>query len=195
MSRRKHAYFLRVARSLGACQLGRTSRRARVLHARCGRVTVLDNPRASRRSSGMLQLLQRSLSLLVVLLLAGCASEATPPPSADGLQSRLLGTWLLKKAAVPGNPSGIDLRRITFTLNNWEVEQRDPATGAIVFRHGGTYRLEGDILVSSVTFAEASTANRIGVVSNSKITVEGDSFTKVGLDNPFTETWRRISPP
>jgi hypothetical protein len=140
----------------------------------------------------MPHLLQRYFPLLVVLLFAGCATQTTPPPTSDELQARLLGTWLLEKAAVPGNPSGIGLRRMTFTTSNWEIEQRNPATGTIVFRHGGTYRLQGDIMESTVTFAEQSTANRIGVVSNSKIKVEGDIFSKVGLDNPFTETWRRV---
>lgn len=143
----------------------------------------------------MPQLLRRSISLFFVLLLAGCATDATPPSSVEGLQSRLLGTWLLETAAVPGNPSGIGLRRMTFTPGKWEIVQRNPATGAIVFRHGGTYRLNGDIMESTVTFAEKSTANRIGIASSSKIKVEGDVFAKVGLDNPFTETWRRIPSP
>jgi len=31
-------------------------------------------------------------------------------------------------------------------------------------------------------------------VSSAKIKVEGDVYTQVGLDNPFTETWRRVPP-
>lgn len=143
----------------------------------------------------MPHLLRRYLSLVIVLLSAGCATNSAPPVPVEELQSRLLGTWLLEKAAVPGNPSGIGVRRMTFTPGTWEIVQRNPATGAIVFRHGGTYRLQGDILESTVTFAESSTANRIDVVSSSKIRVNGDIFDKVGLDNPFTETWRRISSP
>lgn len=144
----------------------------------------------------MPRLLLRFLPLFVILLFAGCATVATPPAAdVEGLQSRLLGTWLLEKAQVPGNPSGIGMRRMTFTPSSWEVVQRNPSTGAIVFRHGGTYRLQGDIIESTVTFGEAGTANRIGIVSSSKIKVEGDVFTKVGLDNPFTETWRRIPSP
>lgn len=136
--------------------------------------------------------LWRTLTLLVVLLCAGCATTPTPPASSGDLQSRLLGTWVLEKAAVPGTPSGVGLRRKTFTPGNWEMEQKNPTTGAIVFRHGGTYRLTGDIIESTTTFADRSTANRIGRVSSAKIKIEGDVYTQVGLDNPFTETWRRV---
>ncbi|MCX6952675.1 MAG: hypothetical protein NTV51_11000 [Verrucomicrobia bacterium] len=139
--------------------------------------------------------LWRSLTLLVVLLCAGCATTPTPPAPSGDLQSRLLGTWVLEKAAVPGTPSGVGLRRKTFTLGNWEMEQKNPATGAIVFRHGGTYRLNGDNIESTTTFADSRTANRIGRVSSARIKIEGDVYTQVGLDNPFAETWRRVTPP
>lgn len=157
-------------------------------------VTRLDNSRGYGPPPGMPLLLRRSLALLVVLLSAGCATKPTPPAASGDLQARLLGTWVLEKAAVPGTPSGVGLRRKTFTPGHWEMEQKNPTTGAIVFRHGGTYRLQGDIIESTTTFANKSTANRIGQVSSAKIKVEGDVYTQVGLDNPFTETWRRVPP-
>jgi hypothetical protein len=138
--------------------------------------------------------LRRTLAFFIVLLCASCATTPTPPAASGELQASLLGTWVLEKAAVPGTPSGVGLRRKTFTPGNWEMVQKNPTTGAIVFRHGGTYRLSGDIIESTVTFADSSTSNRIGRVSSAKIKIEGDLYTQVGLDNPFTETWRRVPP-
>lgn len=146
--------------------------------------------------------------VLHLLALMMCAPAplalAEPPPSAtlpkrsgqarlnDSLEVKLLGSWVLEKATTPGRPSGIGTRMQTYADGRWEITQRDPKTSQIVFTHGGSYRVEGDILIKKVEFAGASTKNRIGQVSRFKIIVDKDTYTQIAVDNQFNEVWKRV---
>src|SRR3954470_10312242 len=114
---------------------------------------------------------------VLVLIVCGYASpgraaqplpEPPPPPASPGiketLESQLMGVWVLAEASTPGTPSGIGIRQKTFTLGHWEITQRDPKTGEVVFHHGGSYRLNGDILETKVEFATQQTKSYIGQV-------------------------------
>ena len=64
-------------------------------------------------------------------------------------------TWLTSCAATPGTGAATIAqaphpRRPVATFS---IVARDPKTGEIIFRHGGTYRLSGDILEQKVEFA------------------------------------------
>lgn len=145
------------------------------------------------------------LPVLALLICAGVPSAgAEPPPSSappkrsgqarlnDSLEVKLLGSWVLEKATTPGKPSGIGTRMQTYADGRWEITQRDPKTNAIVFTHGGSYRVEGDTLIKKVEFAGASTKNRIGQVSRFKIIVDKDTYTQIAVDNQFNEVWKRV---
>ena len=60
------------------------------------------------------------------------------------------------------------------------------------FHHGGNYQLDGNKMTSVVEYANESTKFRIGTTSKFEIKVEGDTYTQVGLDNPYTEVWKRV---
>jgi hypothetical protein len=124
----------------------------------------------------------------LALFLCGCATE---PPTADTAR-KLLGTWILTEAVIPGNPSGIGIRLKIFTPGHWLITQSDPKTGIVVFHHGGTYFVSGDKLVQTTEFANDSTADHIHDVHTFTIEFHGDTFREIGLDNPFIETWRRV---
>lgn len=142
---------------------------------------------------------------LLLAMVYGCASPAwaaeqhpeppaqpTSPGANDPLEARLMGVWVLAEATTPGTPSGIGIRQKIFTPGRWEIVQRDPKTGEVVFRHGGTYRLNGNILEQKVEFAGEKTKNYVGQVRKYKITVEKDTYTQIGIGNPFNEVWRRF---
>lgn len=148
-----------------------------------------------------------SARVLPLLLLLVCislpsfrAAQPEPAPSAptdspagkETLEERLQGVWVLAEASTPGNPSGIGIRQKIFTPGRWEMIQRDPKTGEVVFHHGGTYRLNGDILEQKVEFASNMTKSYIGSVRKFKIKVEKDTYTQIGLGNPFNEVWKRF---
>jgi hypothetical protein len=139
----------------------------------------------------------------VAMALLGCAAPHSvvpqrpegPPIGSDDssdLESRLMGTWILVASDVPGSPSGIGIRRRIYSPGRWEIIQTDPATGKIVFNHGGTYRIHGDEVEHTVEFAGQSTASFLHQVRRFKIKVEGDTLTQVGLGNPFNDVWRRV---
>jgi hypothetical protein len=107
------------------------------------------------------------------------------------LARELIGTWILVEAKSPGSPSGVGSRLKSFTGTHWMITQPDPKTGEVVFHHGGRYTLDGDMMAGSIDFANESTASLIGQTHKFKISVDGDTFKQTGLDNPFTETWRR----
>jgi Cu/Ag efflux protein CusF len=111
------------------------------------------------------------------------------------LNQQLVGTWRLVKQgnqSVLGTPSAQRLRFYTGT--QWNITQADAQTKRVIFHHGGTYSLNNQTgrMVSTVNYAIESGASRLNTVSNFQITVQGDTYTQVGLDNPFTETWERV---
>ena len=108
------------------------------------------------------------------------------------LAKNLVGTWTLAEAETPGSPSGVGSRLKFFTGTHWMITQPDPKTGVVVFHHGGRYTLDGDTMAGTIDFANNSTAELIGKTHKFKIKVDGDTFTQTGLDNSFTETWKRV---
>lgn len=57
--------------------------------------------------------------------------------------------------------------------------------------HGGTYTLNGDEYVENVKYATENTTDLIGEAYRFKVKVEGDTFTNIGIGNPWTEVWKR----
>jgi hypothetical protein len=104
----------------------------------------------------------------------------------------LMGEWILASSDRPGNPSGIGIRRKSFTDTTWSMVQKDPATGFVVFEHGGEYKLNGTSYTETVRHAGTSTANLIGQTFTYRVTVSGNSFSQV--DGTWNETWRRATP-
>ena len=45
---------------------------------------------------------------------------------------------------------------------HWVITQADPETGNVIYHHGGTYTLDGDKYVETITFANENTAPLIG---------------------------------
>ena len=142
------------------------------------------------------------LLILIVYCYTSLARAAQPHPqplappasraSKDTLEAQLMGIWVLAEATTPGTPSGIGIRQKIFTPGSWEMIQRDPKTGEVVFRHGGTYRLNGDILEQKVEFASEKTKSYIGQVRKFRIMIEKDTYTQIGVGNPFNEVWKRM---
>lgn len=111
-------------------------------------------------------------------------SAAQPPTS-----SPLIGEWILTSSDRPGTPSGIGVRRKSFTDTTWSMVQKDPATGVIVFAHGGDYKLDGTSYTETIRSAGNTTANLIGQTFTYRVTVSGETFTQI--DGMWNETWRR----
>jgi hypothetical protein len=145
---------------------------------------------------------QLSIMVLLGLCLAPStlANPQTIPPAivsttdnSEVLNQQLIGTWRLIKQGnqtVAHTANGQRLK--FFTGQHWNITQADPKTQKVIFHHGGTYTFKDGVVVSTVDYANESTAFRIGTVSHFKISIAGDTYTQIGLDNPYTETWQRV---
>jgi len=109
------------------------------------------------------------------------------------LAKDLIGRWVLvgtpDKVVEPPKAGG---RLKFFTGRHWVITQADPETGKVIFHHGGTYTLEGDKYAETVEYANESTADLIKNVHKFQIKVEGDTYTQIGLGNPYNEVWKRV---
>lgn len=121
------------------------------------------------------------------LSIAGAAQSSEAP-------SPLVGEWILVSSDRPGTPSGIGIRRKTFTQTTWSIVQRDPARGIVVFEHGGEYALSGVDYTEKVTYAGPTTLNLVGQTFTYRVTV-GDDDTYSQVDGMWNETWKRAPPP
>lgn len=119
--------------------------------------------------------------------------ETTPDTEEQvkSLAEQLVGTWKLTQAKTPGRPSGIGTRLKTFTGTRWSVVQPD-GSGVVVFTHGGTYAVEGDVLVTKTEYAGRSTRRMIGRTGRYRIEVTGDTMRQADAAGVFNETWTRI---
>jgi len=112
--------------------------------------------------------------------------------SSGALAKELIGTWVLVEAEA-GNPrSGIGKRLRIFTDTHWTIKQPDPKTGLVSFHHGGTYVVTGDILTQKAEEATPEAQYLVGPVKHFKISMNGDTYTQVGLDNTTLEVWKRV---
>ena len=119
--------------------------------------------------------------------------EAPLASEPSKLAKDLIGTWVL--AGTPdkvGEPPAAGGRLKFFTGKHWAITQADPNTGVVIYHHGGTYTLKDDELIETVKYANENTAYLIKEDFKFKVKVEGDTYTQVGIGNPYTEAWKRL---
>ena len=128
-------------------------------------------------------------AILAMAVAAGAGSLA-PRAQSTTDPSPLIGEWVLLASDRPGNPSGIGIRRKTYTQTTWSMVQKDPATGVIVFQHGGKYVLDGSNYTETVEYAGPSTAHLLGQEFTYRVTMGKDNtYSQVG--GTWNETWQR----
>ena len=117
------------------------------------------------------------------------ADEAKP----SQLSKDLVGTWAL--AGTPDkleDPPAKGGRLKFFTGKNWCITQYEAQSGKVVFHHGGTYTLDGDMMAETIEYANENTSFLIGKTHHFTIKVDGDTYTQLGQDNEFNEVWKRV---
>jgi hypothetical protein len=136
------------------------------------------------------------VGLLAVAILGVPASvviaedeESQVDPRHPTLPQDLIGTWELVSSKREEPPAG-EKRLKFFTGKHWCITTSDES-GNVLYHHGGTYVLKGDEYTETVTYANSNTAQLIGAKLKFKITVNGDKFIQVGIENPYTEVWKR----
>jgi len=126
-------------------------------------------------------------SRILAITAVACAVLPAQQPAKQDIAPAIQGAWSLSL------PNGA--KRIKFIADGqWTITQADPATGAVVFHHGGTYTLDGGTYIEKVEFANSSTTGLIGKEHKFELTIEGNVIHQKGIGNPWTEDWKRINP-
>ena len=131
--------------------------------------------------------------LLLTILLAGQLSAQDKKAPQSKLAKDLVGTWIL--VGTPDEIGEIPAkggRLKFFTGRHWCITHSDPEAGKVTFHHGGTYKFDGNEYTEKIEYANESTESLIKKSFKFKITVEGDTYTQIGVENPYDEVWKRL---
>src|SRR5262245_33365370 len=116
-------------------------------------------------------------------------SAATPVPSQ--LAKDMIGTWVHVGRPGQVREAPAEGGRLKFrTGKHWTLTYADP-TGLVTDHFGGTYTLNGDVYVETQDYGDERWMKDNGKSFKFKVMVEGDTMTQFGLDNPYTEVWKR----
>jgi hypothetical protein len=61
----------------------------------------------------------------------------------------------------------------------------------VIEQFGGTYTLNGNEYVETQQYGDATWMKDNGKSFKFTVKVEGDTMTQIGIDNPYTEVWKR----
>ena len=154
------------------------------------------NPPKRSRGHGLALLIATALAISTTLAVRLQAADDKKPGAEEKpsqLAKDLVGAWVLAGTPdQPADPPKSGGRIKFFAGKNWCITQADPATGKVIFHHGGTYTIDGDVLAETVEYANESTESLIKVTNKFKIKVEGDTYTQIGQGNDFNEVWKRL---
>ena len=118
--------------------------------------------------------------------------KPTPATGTSQLANQMIGTWV--HVGRPGNvrEAPAEGGRFKFrTGKHWTLVQADPPTGLVIEQFGGTYTLNGAEYVETQQYADAKWLKDNGKSFKFTVQVEGDTMTQIGVDNPYTEVWKR----
>ena len=122
------------------------------------------------------------------------AQEKTPPENpTDDVRQALLGAWVLLGAPDSEMKPESESYLKFWGERHWCISASDPRTGKIVYHHGGTYTLDGDNYEETFTFANEETQHMIGITLKFKIKIDGDIYIQEGINNKYTQKWKRLT--
>jgi hypothetical protein len=128
--------------------------------------------------------------LLVLSFSFQCADDSNNDE--PDLNQLMLGAWVRQPLPNLENQPNFDSYYKFWGLGHWCISNSDPETGHIIFHHGGTYTIDGNKYVETITFANESTQGMIGMILEYEISLDGDIFDQVGLNNSYTQKWKRL---
>ena len=137
------------------------------------------------------------LGLLAIALVIGCetavsvGNESSRKPNA--LTQEIVGTWV--HVGSPGRVRPTPESGGRFKMrdgSHWNLTVVDGDTGLVTETFGGTYTMNGDQYVETQQYGTQQWLQDNGKSWRFRVTVEGDTMTQYGLDNPFTEVWKRV---
>ncbi|MHC1765804.1 MAG: hypothetical protein AB9869_16150 [Verrucomicrobiia bacterium] len=113
--------------------------------------------------------------------------------SNDAMPGAQLGAWSLV-GMLNGEKAPENVRRLKLVTDKvWVVSISDVKTGRVEYHHGGTYTLKGNDYVEKVEFSTENLDSLVGQSFRYKLTVDGNTWTQVGVENPYSEVWQRVN--
>ena len=152
-----------------------------------------------KKSISLRHIIQAAIfSLLALTLPMACRKtnhnhEPTAAAMPSQLANDMIGTWV--HVGRPGQVSEAPAAggRLKFrTGRHWNLTQADPKTGLVVEQFGGTYTLNGNDYVETQEYGDETWKKDNGKSFKFIVKVEGDTMTQFGVDNPWTEVWKRV---
>lgn len=112
--------------------------------------------------------------------------------SMDSMPGTQLGAWSFV-GMLNGEKAPENARRLKLVTDKvWVVSISDATTGKVEYHHGGTYTLKGNDYVEKVEFSTENLNSLLGQSFRYKLTVDGTTWTQVGVENPYSEVWQRV---
>jgi hypothetical protein len=154
----------------------------------------MKNPTSSRF---VLRATAAGALLLALSTVAAGVIRAAEKPAANSAASplarELMGTWVHvgapgKIGEAPAKGGFIKLR----TATHWAAIAIDPRTGLVTSTHGGTWRVNGTEYQETTEYGGEYQGPLMGRTFKWTVKLEGDAMTKVALDNPWHEVWKRV---
>lgn len=136
-------------------------------------------------------LLMAAVSVTAATLLLRAAE--TPPAKKESMADALAGVWV--QVGVPGNvkevpPAGATLK---FRMSgHWTFTKAHPDTGVVSAHFGGRYRVVGNEYTETLDYSTDEDDPELGKTLKFTVKVEGDFMTQTGVNNPYTEVWKRV---
>ena len=139
--------------------------------------------------------MKTAITLLALFSLSlFCAAADKDKPAPKKLSEKIQGKWILS-----GTPDNIRPapknggQTKTIKGNKWEVLHKNPKTGKVLIRHGGTFTVKGDLYTESVEYVNDNTKYLIGQKFKFKVSINKDGvLIQHGQGNPWTEAWRPV---
>jgi hypothetical protein len=134
---------------------------------------------------------------LAILFLTACETtvstgNSSSAPRNTTLAQQMIGTWV--HVGAPGRVGQIPAKGGRFKTrdgDHWNLTVVDPG-GLVTENFGGTYTLNGDEYIETQRYGTEQWIQDNGKSFKFKVSVEGDTMTQFGVDNPFTEVWKRV---
>ena len=134
-----------------------------------------------------------TLALYTATVIRLRAAEKPADPPSSQLAKDLVGTWELAGTPEKPNDAPEGVRGLKFrTGKYWTITNFDKKTGVVGFHHGGTYTLDGDTYEETVEYSTENNAPLSNQKFKFTVKVEGDTFTQIGIGNPYNEVWKRV---
>lgn len=134
------------------------------------------------------------LAVVSVAMAAWLLRGAEPAPAKkEPMAEALAGVWV--HVGVPGKikevpPAGATLK---FRMSgHWTFTKADPDTGVVRAHFGGRYRVTGNEYTETLDYSTDEDDPELGKTLKFTVKVEGDFMTQTGVNNPYTEVWKRV---